>query len=99
VKVGRVVGTVVSTINAPVFDGRRLLVCDLLDQAGKPDGSYLIAVDTVGAGAGEPVLILDEGNSARQVVGLATAPIRAVVVGIVDELTVDGERVLGLGEG
>jgi microcompartment protein CcmK/EutM len=51
-------------------------------------------VDTVGSGAGEAVLILDEGNSARQVVGLATAPIRAVVVGVVDQLTVDGELVL-----
>ena len=49
VKIGRVVGTVVSTISAPVFEGRRLLLCDLLDAAGKPDGSYLICVDTVGS--------------------------------------------------
>lgn len=83
-KLGRVVGTVVSTINAPVFDGRRLLVCDLLDPAGEPAGGYLIAVDTVGAGAGETVLLLDEGNSARQILGLATAPVRTLVVGIVD---------------
>lgn len=89
-RIGRVVGTVVSTINAPVFDGRRLLLCDLLDAAGRPEGGYLICVDTVGSGAGETVLILDEGNSARQVLGLSTAPVRAVVVGVVDELTVDG---------
>jgi microcompartment protein CcmK/EutM len=94
VKVGRVVGTVVSTINAPVFDGRRLLVCDVLDATGEPDGSYLICVDTVGSGAGEAVLIVDEGNSARQVVGMSPAPVRAVVVGIVDQLTADGEVVL-----
>jgi ethanolamine utilization protein EutN len=94
VKIGRVVGTVVSTINSPVFDGRRLLVCDLLDAAGEPDGSYLICVDTVGSGAGETVLIVDEGNSARQVIGMATAPVRAVVVGIVDQLDVDGEPVI-----
>jgi microcompartment protein CcmK/EutM len=94
VKVGRVVGTVVSTISAPVFEGRRLLVCDVLDASGEPDGSYLICVDTVGSGAGEAVLILDEGNSARQVLGLETAPVRAVVVGIVDQLEVDGELVL-----
>lgn len=93
-KIGRVVGTVVSTINAPVFEGRRLLLCDVLDASGRPDGSYLICVDTVGAGAGEAVLILDEGNSARQVIGLETAPVRAVVVGIVDQLVVDGELVL-----
>jgi len=97
VRIGRVVGTVVSTINAPVFDGRRLLLCDLLDATGRPDGSYMICVDTVGSGAGEAVLIVDEGNSARQVIGMSTAPVRAVVVGIVDQLTADGEVVLDEG--
>jgi len=87
VKLGRVVGTVVSTINAPDFDNRTLLLCDLLDPSGKAAGGYLIAVDTVGAGAGETVLILDEGTSARQVLDAPGAPIRTVVVGIVDALT------------
>lgn len=90
-KMGRVAGTVVSTINHPIYDGRRLLMCDLLDAEGDDTGGYLICVDTVGAGAGETVLIIDEGNSARQIVGDTTAPIRAVIVGIVDELQVDGE--------
>jgi ethanolamine utilization protein EutN len=94
VKVGRIVGTVVSTISSPVFEGRRLLLCDLLDASGNPDGSYLICVDTVGSGAGEAVLILDEGNSARQVIGMSPAPIRALVVGVVDQLTVDGRSVI-----
>lgn len=85
-KLGRVVGTVVSTINAPDFDDRTLLLCDLLDPAGQPAGGYVIAVDTVGAGAGETVLILDEGNSARQVLSAPGAPIRTLVVGIVDEV-------------
>ncbi len=93
-KIGRVVGTVVSTINAPVLEGRRLLLCDLLDASGQPSGSYLICVDTVGAGAGESVLIIDEGNSARQVLGLSAGPVRALVVGIVDQLEVDGELVI-----
>ena len=88
-KLGRVVGTVVSTINAPAFDDRTLLVCDLLDPEGRPAGGYLIAVDSVGAGAGEMVLILDEGNSARQVLGLPGAPIRTVVVGVVDVVTAE----------
>jgi len=88
-KVGTVVGTVVSTINSPVFDGRKLLVCDLLDMDGNPEGDYLIAVDVVDAGVGETVLLIDEGNSARQIVGLDPAPIRAVVVGIVDEIDVE----------
>jgi ethanolamine utilization protein EutN len=84
VKLGRVVGTVVSTINHPSFDERTLLLCDLLDPSGRPSGGYLIAVDSVGAGAGEMVLLLDEGTSARQVLHAPGAPIRTVVVGIVD---------------
>jgi ethanolamine utilization protein EutN len=87
VKLGRVVGTVVSTINAPDFEDRTLLVCDLLDPSGVPAGGYVIAVDSVGAGAGETVLLLDEGNSARQVLAAPGAPIRTVVVGIVDAVT------------
>lgn len=89
-KVGRVAGTVVSTINEPFYDGQRLLLCDLLDVQGEPDG-YTIAVDVVDAGVGETVLILDEGNSARQIFDREWGAIRAVVVGIVDELVVDGE--------
>ncbi len=93
-KIGRIAGTVVSTINSPVFDGRRLLIVDLLGADGEPAGGYVIAIDTVDAGAGETVLVLDEGNSARQVLEAPNAPVRAVVVGIVDELTVDGRRLL-----
>ena len=89
-KFGRVAGTVVSTISHPIFDGRRLLMCDLLDAAGGDSGGYLICVDSVDAGVGDTVLILDEGNGARQVIGDPTAPLRSVVVGIVDELIVDG---------
>ena len=87
-KVGRVVGTVVSTVQVPVLDGHRLLVCDLEDVAGNPEG-YTIAVDVVDAGVGDHVLILDEGSSARQILGLDTGAIRAVIVGIVDELSLD----------
>jgi microcompartment protein CcmK/EutM len=97
VKIGRVVGTVVSTINSPVFDGRKLLLCDLLGTDGKASGGYLIAVDAIDAGAGEVVLILDEGNGARQIVGQDPAPIRAMVVGVVDEMMVDGDAVITAG--
>jgi ethanolamine utilization protein EutN len=89
-KVGRVVGTVVSTINIPLLDRHRLLLCDISDIDGNPEG-YTIAVDVVDAGVGETVLILDEGSSARQILGLGWGAIRAVVVGVVDELAVDGE--------
>jgi microcompartment protein CcmK/EutM len=85
-RLARVAGTVVSTINAPVFDGRKLLLCDLLDLSGAAGGGYLIAVDTVGAGSGETVLLMDEGNSARQILGAPEAPVRTLVVGIVDHV-------------
>ncbi len=86
-KLGRVVGTVVSTIDAPALESRTLLLCDLLGPGLEPVGGYLIAVDAVGAGAGEVVLLLDEGISARQVLRAPDAPIRTVVVGIVDEVS------------
>ena len=92
-KLGRVSGTVVSTISHPIYDARTLLMCDLLDSVGDDTGDYLICVDTVGAGSGEVVLILDEGNGARQVIGDPQGPIRTVIVGIVDEWQVGGEAV------
>lgn len=82
----RVTGRLVSTIHHRSQDGRKLLVLDKLDAAGQPTGGYVIAVDAVGAGAGETVLVLDEGNGARQVLGGADLPVRSVVVGIVDDL-------------
>lgn len=88
-KLARVAGTVISTINVPVFDDRKLLVCDLLDPEGRPSGGYLIAVDTVGAGDGETVLLMDEGNSARQILDAKDAPIRTLVVGIVDDVRLE----------
>lgn len=89
-KIGRVAGTVVSTISIPLLDQHRLLLCDVQDSSGKESG-YTIAIDVVDAGVGDTVLILDEGNSARQILGREWGAIRAVVVGIVDELFVDGE--------
>ena len=88
-KIGRVAGTVVTTICSPVFEGRRLLMVELLDLDGNETGKDVIAVDSVGAGAGETVLVLDEGNGARQVLQAPDAPVRAVVVGIVDAVMVD----------
>jgi len=84
-KVGLVAGSVVSTISHPFFDGERLLLCDLLDIEGAAAG-YTIAVDRVDAGVGDTVLILDEGSSARQLFGVETGPVRAVIIGIVDEV-------------
>ena len=82
----RVAGRITSTIHHPDMEGQRLLVLDKIDPAGEPTGGYLIAVDSVGAGAGEMVIVLDEGNGARQILGGADMPVRSIVVGIVDYL-------------
>jgi ethanolamine utilization protein EutN len=90
--VGRVTGTVVATIKHKAFNGRKLLIVTKLAGDGRlTDGGgltadYDICVDTVQAGVGDRVLVLDEGNGARQILKQKTAPIRAVIVGIVDEV-------------
>ncbi len=83
---GRVVGTVVATIQHPFYgSGKKQLVV----RATKPDGTldgtrYIIALDMVGAGVGETVLVEDEGTSARQMLEDPKAPVRSLVVAIVD---------------
>ena len=86
---GRITGSVVSTIHHPVVDGRKLLLAERLDMHGKPTGGYLIAMDAIGAGMGETVLILDEGSGARQILNDSNAPVRSLVVGIVDEVDLE----------
>ncbi len=81
---GVVTGRIHSTINHPFYDHRRLLIVDRIDERGEPTGKYLIAVDAAGAGFGERVLVLDEGNGARQVFGDPDGPVRSAIVGIVD---------------
>lgn len=83
---GRVTGSVVSTIHHPVVAGRKLLLAERLDARGAPTGAYLIAMDAIGAGQGETVLILDEGNGARQILDDDRAPVRSMIVAIVDDL-------------
>lgn len=81
---GRIVGSVVSTIHHSIVDGHKLLVAERLDAGGRPTGGYVIAFDAIGAGKGETVLILDEGSGARQILDDDAAPVRSIVVGIVD---------------
>ena len=85
----RITGSVVSTIHHPIVDGHKLLLAERLDKTGKPSGGYLIAMDAIGAGKGETVLILDEGTGARQILGDSNAPIRSIVVGIVDAVELE----------
>jgi len=84
--IGKVIGEIYSTINHDFYNGKKLLMVDKLTPSGEPIGDYLIAVDSVDSGVGEIVLIVDEGNSARQVVKNKSAPIRSIIIGIIDEI-------------
>ena len=86
---GRITGSVVSTIHHSVVEGQKLLVAERLDPTGRPTGGYIIALDVIGAGQGETVLILDEGSGARQILGDSNAPVRSIVVGIVDAVELE----------
>jgi len=86
--IGRVTGTVVATIKHEAFHGRKLLLVDRLDLQGEPTGHYDICVDVVQANLGERVLVIDEGNGARQILEREVAPVRAVIVGVVDDVQI-----------
>jgi len=77
---------VVATIKISHLENRKLLLVDQLDLQGQETGYYDIAVDVAQAGPGDTVLVLDEGNGARQVLGLDPGAVRAVIVGVVDEV-------------
>jgi len=86
---GLVIGNIYSTINHPFYDGKKLMMVEKSNAQGKPSGDYLIAVDSVGAGIGEMVLVLDEGTGARQVLNSSDGPVRSVIVGIVDHIAIN----------
>jgi ethanolamine utilization protein EutN len=85
--IGKVIGTVVATVKISHLEGRKLLLVDQVDLRGQETGYYDVAVDVAQAGPGDTVLVIDEGNGARQVLGLDPGAVRAVIVGVVDEVT------------
>ena len=81
---GRVSGNVVSTHKHAGYHGYKMMVVQPVDPEGKSVGKSFLAVDRAQAGPGDLVLVNDEGNSARMILGDVKAPIRTVIVGIVD---------------
>lgn len=81
----RVVGTVVATRKDPRLEGMKLLIVRMQDPQGKDQGGYLVAVDTVGAGVKERVLVV-QGSSARMPAACQDRPVDAAIIGIVDSL-------------
>jgi ethanolamine utilization protein EutN len=90
-QVGRVVGTVVSTQKHRKFEGAKLLLVQPLNADDTPRGPSILAVDGVGAGVHEKVLIVLEGRAAGEALGTKAAPVDAAIIGIVDEIDVETE--------
>jgi carbon dioxide concentrating mechanism protein CcmL len=87
-QIARVRGTVVSTQKEPSLMGVKFLYLQFMDETGQPMPKYEVAADSVGAGIGEWVLV-SRGSAARQVPGSEKRPLDAVVVGIIDTVSVD----------
>ena len=88
-----VVGTVVSTVQIPILDGEKLLLLRPVDPAGKPAGRTRIGIDRAQAGVGDRVLVIDEGNSARQILEDPKGAVKTIVVGVVDYVERSGKLV------
>ena len=86
----RVIGTVVSTQKHPKFEGGKLLLVQPIDPDGTSRGNPLLAVDSVGAGVHETVLVVIEGRAAGDAVGQKLAPVDSAIIGIVDSIEVTG---------
>ena len=87
-KLGRVIGTVESTVKHPAFANTKLLVVQPLDEQLNPNGRTHPAVDMAGAGTGELVLLVEEGKAARERIGQKSVPVRTLIIGIVDSVDV-----------
>jgi ethanolamine utilization protein EutN len=85
----KVIGTVVSTQKNRKFEGAKLMLVQPLNLDDTPRGNAVLAVDGVGAGVDEKVLVVLEGRAAGEALGKKAAPVDAAIVGIIDTVTID----------
>lgn len=83
---GKVIGNVVSTIKLPIFQGYKILIVQPMNDKEEPQGEIILALDTVQTGTGDTVLVIEEGNSSRLIMNNSTAPVKTMIVGIVDSI-------------
>jgi len=91
-RLARVIGTLVSTVQHESFSGHKLLWVQPVDGAGRAVDAALIAVDGAQAGVGDYVLVVQEGKSARAVMENDKAPCEAVVAGVIDYIEIGGRQ-------
>ena len=84
-QIGRVVGHAVSTVKHPSMQGCKLLVVQMLGADEKPDGEPILAIDHLGAGSGDRVIVSNDGAAAREMVKAKNSPVRWFVMGLQDQ--------------
>jgi ethanolamine utilization protein EutN len=85
-KLARVIGNVVATLKVPSYKGHKLLIVQPVDEQGNDTSQSFLSMDTVNAGPGDLVLVEQEGNAARQLLGTKDDPFHSVIVGVVDKV-------------
>jgi microcompartment protein CcmK/EutM len=85
-KLCRVIGNVVATRKFPCYKGHKLLIVQPIDCDGGDISQSFLSMDTVNAGPGDTVLVEQEGNTARQLLGTPDDPFHSVIVGVVDRV-------------
>ena len=88
-QIARVIGTVVATQKHRKFEGAKLLLVQPLNIDDSPRGNALLAVDGVGAGVSEKVLVVLEGRAAGEALGRKGAPVDAAIIGIIDTVSIN----------
>lgn len=86
-KLCRVVGNVVATRKVPCYKGHKVLIVQPIDKQGYDMSHSFLSMDTVNAGPGDTVLVEQEGNAARQLLGTMDDPYHSVIVGVVDRVS------------
>jgi ethanolamine utilization protein EutN len=87
--IARVVGEIVSTAKAPSHVGQKALLVQPLNLDGSDQGETLVAMDAVGAGEGDRVLVVTEGWSAMAAVDRPNTPIDMAIIGVIDSVNID----------
>ena len=88
-QIGTVVGTVVATQKHRKLEGAKLLLVQPQTPGGEARGATILAIDSVGAGVGERVLIVIEGKAAGDALGRKAAPVDAAIIGIIDAVEIE----------
>ncbi len=88
-RLARVIGNVVATCKVPGYKGHKLLIVQPVDEHGNDISESILSMDTVNAGPGDLVLVEQEGNAARQLLGTQDDPFHSVIVGVVDKVYIE----------